>query len=410
MQRRTLPRTRLFKQVTDPNRNHLVAATDSSEAGLLLACAGAGVTDLAPDRVAARALGAIDWEIFVRMASGHGMSAIAARALAPHTKLIPAPIIAALRARQVAISARNLYLANELVTIADLLTEKGVPAIVFKGPTLGALAYPEPGLREFSDLDILIRPAAIARARQALIAHGYRPNCSDPRAVQSPVFRAYEQTFVAASGVTVLDLHWHVLPHYISFLDADSLWDRARHIELHGHSLTTLATEDLLLFLCVHGAKHGWPLLSWICDLAGLLHRNPKLDWQALMSRAQSARSSRSLLLGLWLARDLMNAEIPSDFVVAARADPTVEHLARLAIRAMLRNMGDRAGLAQGVIIPLQSIETAHDKFRYLAYRTLKPTLEDWDAMPLPAPLFPLYYLTRPFRLAFTRIKSPHRN
>jgi len=33
------------------------------------------------------------------------------------------------------------------------------------------------------------------------------------------------------------------------------------------------------------------------------------------------------------------------------------------------------------------------------ARRALTPTLEDWDAMPLPAPLFPLYYLTRPFRL-----------
>jgi Uncharacterised nucleotidyltransferase len=394
----------------DLNRNHPVAATDSREVGLLLACGRVGVTDRAPDSVDARVLGAIDWEIFARMAAGHGMSAIAARDLAPHTKLIPAPIIAALRARQVAISARNLYLANELVTIADLLAGKGVPAIVFKGPTLAALAYPEPGLREFSDLDILVRPAAIARARQVLIAHGYRPSCSDSRAVQSPVFRAYEETFVAASGVTVLDLHWHLLPHYIGFLDADSLWDRARHIELHGHRLTTLATEDLLLFLCVHGAKHGWPLLSWICDLAGLVHRNPKLDWQALMSRSQSVRSRRSLLLGLWLAHDLMNAEIPQELGAAARADPAVERLARLAIRAMLRNQGDRAGLAQGVIIPLQSIETARDKIRYLAHRALTPTLEDWDAMPLPAPLFPLYYLTRPLRLAFTRIKSPRRN
>jgi Uncharacterised nucleotidyltransferase len=315
-----------------------------------------------------------------------------------------------LRARQIAISARNLYLANELVTIVDLLAKEDIPAMVFKGPTLAILAYEESGLREFSDLDILVRPAALIRARETLIAHGYRPNCADPHAVQSPVFQAYEQTFVAAGGIALLDLHWHILPHYINSQDVESLWGRARHIELHGRPLSTFATEDLLLFLCVHGAKHGWPLLSWICDLAGLIHRNPKLDWQALMARAQAARSRRSLLLGLRLAHDLMNAEIPPEFSAAVRADPAVKRLARLAIRAMLRNQGDRAGLAQGIIIPLQSIETAHDKFRYLARRALTPTLEDWDAMPLPAPLFPLYYLTRPFRLGFARIKSPHRD
>jgi Uncharacterised nucleotidyltransferase len=386
--------------------NHLRAAPIPREADLLIACGAACATDQAPDRIAGLAVNEIDWNLFQRMAAGHGMSSIVWRALAAHAKLVPAGVLAGLRTRHLTISARNLYLANELLTIIDLLEISGVPAIVFKGPTLAALAYDEPGLREFSDLDILVRPTAIARVRQTLAAHGYRPRCSDARAIESPIFQCYEEAFVAADGVAVLDLHWRIVPRYISFPDADSLWARAERTDLRGRPVSTLATEDLLLFLCVHGAKHGWPLLSWICDLAGLIHRSVAIDWRVLLSRAESVRSRRPLLLGLRLAHDLMNAAIPPDLIAALRDDPTVARLASRVIRAMFRNLGDRAGLSQELIIPLRSIESSRAKIHYLAGRAFTPTIDDWEAMPLPAPLFPLYYLTRPFKLTFAQTKN----
>jgi hypothetical protein len=387
------------------NRTHVCAAPLPPEAHLLIACGAVCATNEAPDRVASLAAEQIAWHLFLRMAAGHGMSAIAWRALAPHANLIPTDVLAALRANHLTISARALYLANELLNVIQIIGNDGVPAVAFKGPTLASLAYDELGLREFSDLDILIPPGAIARVRQTLIAHGYRPRCSDARAINSPVFQCYEELFVADDGVAVLDLHWRILPHYISFSDADSLWSRVRRIGLRGRPVSTLAEEDLLFFLCVHGAKHGWPLLSWICDLAGLIHRCAAIDWKAVISRAQAVAGLRSLLLGLRLAHDLMNVAIPSDLILASRDNPTVGDLKNRVVRAMFRNCGDRAGLSQELIIPLRSIESSPAKIRYLAGRAFTPTLEDWEAMPLPAHLFPLYYLTRPFRLSFAQMK-----
>lgn len=388
------------------SRNHVSAPAISREADLLLACGAVSAIRHAPDRVAALAAAEIDWHLFLRIAAGHGMSAIASRALAPHAHRVPAEILGALRARHLTISARALYLANQLPAVIEILQDVGVPALAFKGPTLAALAFDELGLREFSDLDVLVRPTAIACARRALIAHGYRPQCSDPRAIESPIFQCYEDTFVAADRVTMLDLHWRILPRYMSFPDDDSLWTRARPIDLRGRTVATLATEDLLLFLCVHGAKHGWPLLSWICDLAGLIHRATAIDWAALLSRADSAQGRRSLLLGLRLARDLMGLALPPHLIASLTDDPIVAQLKDRVVQAMFRNLGDRTGLTQELIIPLQSIESTRAKIRYLAIRAIAPTLDDWHAMPLPAPLFPFYYLTRPFRLAFAQAKS----
>jgi len=387
------------------SRNHVRAAAVSREADLLIACGAVCATGHVPDRVAALAAEEINWHLFLRMAAGHSMGAIAWRALAPHANLVPADAIATLRARHLTVAARALYLANELLTVVEILKNEGVATIAFKGPTLAALAFDEPGLREFSDLDVLVRPADTARARRILIAHGYRPQCSDPRAIESAIFQCYEDAFVAADRVTVLDLHWRILPRYLSFQGDDSLWARVRLIHLRGRSVNTLATEDLLLFLCVHGAKHGWPLLSWICDLAGLIDHGAAIDWTALLSRADSVQGRRSLLLGLHLAHDLMDAAMPSDLIALFHNDPTVARLADSVIQAMFRNFGDRLGLAQELIIPLRSIESISAKIRYVARRALTPTLDDWYAMPLPAPFFPLYYVTRPFRLVFAQAK-----
>ena len=376
------------------------------EAELLIACGAACATNQGTERIAGLAGDEIDWESLLRIAAGHGMTSIVWRSLSLHAKRVPAEVLALLRTRYLTNSARNLYLANELLNVLDLLESNGVPAIAFKGPALAAAAYGEPGLREFSDLDILVQPSTFIRARQTLIEHGYRPRCSDQRALESAVFQCFEDAFVADDGVAVLDVHWRIVPRYLSFPDSESLWARARRAELQGRYVNTLAAEDLLLFLCVHGAKHGWPLLSWICDLAGLIHRNDSLDWPVLFSRAESVRNRRPLLLGLRLAHDLMGAVIPSEFLAAVRADPAVARLGVRATRSMFRNLGERAGLFQELILPLRSIESPRQRIRYLADRALTPTLEDWEALPLPPPLFALYYLTRPFRLAFAKGKK----
>ena len=388
--------------VSDPDRS--LAGALSAEAQLLIASGSACVLDQEFDSVTALAASKIDWHLLSRMAAGHGMSAMLWRALTNHSTLVPPDVLDDLRSRHLVISARSLYLANQLTYVCGLLAQCGVTAIAFKGPTLAALAYPEPGLREFSDLDLLVSFSEFPAARQILIAHGYRPRCADARALTSAVFQCYEDTFTARDAVVLLDVHWRVLPRHFDFADP-ALQTRAQRIELNGRPLSTLATEDLIVFLCIHGAKHGWPLLSWICDLAGLIHRGARIDWPTLLFRAEASQCRRALLLGLRLAHDLIGIAIPSEFLAAMRTDPTINHLARRVVHAMFLNFGDRAGFSQELIVPLLSIETTPRRIRYLADRAIWPTLEDWEAMPLPASLFPLYFLTRPFRLAFAKAK-----
>lgn len=51
--------------------------------------------------------------------------------------------------------------------------DRGVDAVVVKGFMLSSLVYAEPHHRPFNDLDVLIRPADVDRAEQALTAAGF---------------------------------------------------------------------------------------------------------------------------------------------------------------------------------------------------------------------------------------------
>ena len=83
-------------------------------------------------------------------------------------------------------------------------------------------------------------------------------------------------------------------------------------IDLNGTEVKTLSAADLLFSLCVHGSRHLWERLGWICDIAELLARHT-FDWPTLLKRAAQADSDRMFLLGLYLAERLLEAPLPAE-------------------------------------------------------------------------------------------------
>ena len=83
-------------------------------------------------------------------------------------------------------SLHNLFMTGELFKLLDLFGAHGIGAIPYKGPTLAALAYGNLALREFDDLDLLLPERDIPRARDLLIAQGFRPGYTLTRARRRP--------------------------------------------------------------------------------------------------------------------------------------------------------------------------------------------------------------------------------
>jgi putative nucleotidyltransferase-like protein len=374
------------------------------EAELLVGCASAYATEAGAAHIAELAARELDWGLAVRMAAWHSLAPLLYRALASFPDRVPVETLADLRRSFRANAIRNTYLTSELIRIAGLLKERGVNPVAFKGPVLAHAIYGDVSLRQFVDLDILVRPSDLAMTRELLSAQGYTSVFSDLGADELSFFQCYEETFDKEDGIVCIDVHWQMNPQYFAYaLDGDALWRRTIQMELQGTTVTALATPDLLLHLCVHGAKHGWARLAWICDVAVLIRRTPELDWLALVAEAASLGARRLLLLGVYLAYDLLGAVVPANLISLAQDDGVTVRLADEVERRMFSNPEGRAGVFQEWMIPTRAIESTRGRVRYLARRALSPTIDDGELIRLPRRLFALYYLLRPIRLAFAQ-------
>src|ERR1700722_7945716 len=144
-----------------------------AEANLLLCCASTGNPDAEIGEILKLGL---DWILVGALAQRHRVIPLLYRRLsrvAPD--LLSRPELGQIAACFVGIARRNLYLTKELLLLIDLLGQNGIPAIPLKGPSLPLEAFGDLSSREFCDLDLLLRPADMAKARKLLASRGYRP-------------------------------------------------------------------------------------------------------------------------------------------------------------------------------------------------------------------------------------------
>ena len=345
----------------------------------------------------------LDWNDVVRSAAAHWVTPLLySRLQATCPDAVPPAVLAQLRDGFRNNIVQNLFLTGELLTLLELFESQAIRVLPFKGLTLAAVAYGDPALRYPGDLDLLIPERDVPRARALLAARGYRPRIDLSGAQETAYLRSLCQlAFVRDDSAFMVELHTQIMPRAFPFpLDCESLWPRRVSTALGGRQVPSLAPEDLLLVLCVHGAKHVWSCLRWICDVAQLVRARADMDWTRVTEQARVLRIERVLSLGLVLAADLLAAPVPEHIVRKARADPRV---ASLALEVSRRLFGQDAGPVSGLgsmRFHFRVRERRLDGIRYGISLATVPTPADWVSLRLPAPLFPVYYVLRAMRLA----------
>ena len=272
-----------------------------AEKDLLLCCARTTMDADSAVRIRSLLRDDIDWSALLDMALRHGVMPLLYRSLSSTCPdAVPKFFLEQLRDSFYANAAHNTLFARELLSLLRLLETHGIPALPFKGPALAASVYGNPALRQFGDLDILVREHDAERARDFLLSKGYKCLTQLSPAKSAAFHRArkvYE--LVSHDGKILVELHWAITSWTFFFpLKLEHLWERLETGSLEDTALRTLAPEDLLLILCVHGAKHYWSKLGWICDVAELLRAHPGLKWTTLLLQAKQLGGRRILLSG----------------------------------------------------------------------------------------------------------------
>lgn len=298
----------------------------------------------------------------------------------------------------------NLANAVELIAVLKAFEEKAIPAMPFKGIVLGASYYGDFTTRAAGDLDVLIHHSDLAQATAILLERGYELTTPTRDDGMPEDENYYEYHFERAADGLVLELRWRLEFMYARFsreLGLDWVWPQRRRIKLAGADVPDISPEITLLILCMHGSKHVWSRLLWICDVAQLLRATPGLDWKKAIREAKKQGLYRALALGVLLAHRVAGAEV---LPAVLRRFESHGSMCRMA-EYIDENLFVAPGSAPPGRVPYTvQLLDLRDRLRFfLSLDSLRPNERDRVAFPLPRMLYPLYYLIRPIRLLLDR-------
>ena len=245
------------------------------------------------------------------------------------------PGLEVLRQQDKSNTHRALWLTRELLNIHRHLQTRGLEVLPYKGPVLAERLYGNVAMRQFSDLDLLIRSADLPAIKDGLAELGYEPGLRLEKAAERDYLKSgYEYTFDGARGRNLLELKWQILPRFYSIgFDVNEFFQRASVVTIEGQRLRTLCDQDLMLVLCVHAAKHAWKQISWLCEIIQLA-RSHAIDWKALRAEAESLGITRIVAVTFLLAQKLLGATLPVELEIEkdAGAEILVQRIVPLTV------------------------------------------------------------------------------
>lgn len=351
----------------------------------------------------------VHWQSLFDLAARHGVQQLLYEALTAGSAPIPAEQLLPLQQSHQLNLRKALLLSRELIRIVDHLSALGIETIPYKGLALAEAIYGDIGLRQPGDIDLLVRRQDFSRVRDAVRDIGFTPHSHLSAAQERAHLKCgYEYSFDGTAGPNLLEVQWAVQPRFYSIdFDMDGIFERAVQVNVAEHAMKTPSPEDLFLVLSAHAAKHVWGRLIWLCDLARIMTL-PNLDWQWIASQGNELGIARILGVTMILANGLLGAAIPDTAAQAGfKFDDT--ETAALGEEIQLHMAGENAYDVESLAyfrLMLRLRERTFDRRRFVWRLVFTPGPGEWDAVPLPAPLFPLYRLVRLSRLAARLLRA----
>jgi SAM-dependent methyltransferase len=295
---------------------------------------------------------------------------------------------------------RAVLLSSELLRICEIFEAEGVPVIPYKGPVLSWLAYGSLTLRRSLDLDFFVPQEHMPRAAALLKSAGFRGTSERPEELAGRAgYVPGQYGFYREATQTQVELHTERTLRYFPVpLDYEKMSGRLIAVELFGRKVRTFSVEDTLVMVCVHGAKHFWDRLGWLMDVAELIAAQP-VDWPLTLRIAAKLKSTRLLMLGLYLAHELMDAPLPGAILEQARQDSNVRWLATKVQTELAGGASPHMGVLPRVAFRYRSGDGTADAIGHMFRLATMPTEEDRRSVRLPKALAPLYALVRPWKL-----------
>ncbi len=390
---------------TDLASRAAASAVSRPQIDLVLACASACLEGVRRERVNSLVATGLDWNAAIRIAQRHGTLPLLAEFFCDgaHSQ-VPTDVADQLREARRTHALRCLQFTGELLKIIGCLRSRGIRVLTFKGPTLALLAYGDITRRQYNDLDFWVHPADFPRASELLTELGFHSRFQAAPQKERHERRETGHLLFENNENVLVELHERLTGNEFHFpAEFDDWWSRRMSVDLGGEQLDTFSLDDLVFYLCVHGAKHSWCNLGWICDCGELLRRQPEIDWPGVLARARAAHCQRILLLGVSLAHVQSGIAIPPPLAALLASDATVPGLTRQVHRDLFST---KRPVWAHALLGFRSRDRLRDSLQHSLSLLFVTRQADWDSVDLSPALWRIYPLLRPFRLMLKYLRQ----
>ena len=365
------------------------------EIELLLYCCRTNLNRQVSERIKAIARLQVDWESFLEIANTHQVIQIVYQNLSNTcADFLPQDISDRLKSAYHTNALHNTYLTQELLKLLELFKTHNIDVVSFKGPALAVSAYGDLELRQYQDLDFLVKESKFLTATDLLISCGYELN------VQVPWEHHLDKNELLS-----VDLHQRFAPQHLSCaLNADYIWSNLDYLTLGDRQIEILSPEVELLMLCLNGTKECWRSFNRICDVSALLSNHPQLNWSGIMQHANDNGFKRMLFLGILLAKTLLETDIPPAIWQQIQSDSEVKSLSEEVREQLFAITPEKVGEIERTVFHIRTRERWREKIQSLIgiisfSGWFTPSENDRGFIWLPTFLEFLYYLIRPIRI-----------
>ena len=298
---------------TNPQDPVLDCSLRTAEAAALLITSLRGAPFAVPEH--------LDWETLLDLAQNHGVLLLVLQSLLENG--VKVPNVFASAARQCRTSSERL--AAELEVLLDGLAQQRIDVLPFKGPAMSLALYNDAALRSSNDLDLLVRDEDFPRAEAFLLGEGFF----------ALGLRSKKDRIFCRCDLPV-DLHFKLASPRFLTVDVRRIWSRSRPGDFRGKPVSMMSKEDLVLYLCFHGLKHGFSRLIWIMDVARALRGWPELDYESLLLYARRQGLQPWMFVGCEVVRAMFPKQLPEAMDAVIASCPKAAQRARGAVARLL--------------------------------------------------------------------------
>jgi hypothetical protein len=199
-----------------------------------------------------------------------------------------------------------------------------------------------------------------------------------------------------------IELHWRLFREKIArHLSFAQMYTDRKNIKVYTDTLPTLSHEMLLVYLCLHGSKHAWERLEWICDIDRLVRSSDMIAWEKTLHLAKEMHAAIPLYLGLALSHDTLGTPLPADIIRIIHTE-RIETLLGETYRMFYNIFPNTEGYVKYRAVhsyQTHLLDTKIEKLKHLFATYIGISKNDCQNFPLPPMLSFLYIFIKPFRL-----------